>query len=57
MICEDCPHLIKTESVDIDGHWDLYCKKHDITHCPVAKANLKYLCCVEDERRKSDEID
>lgn len=50
MICKDCPHLIKTESVEIAGWWDLYCEKYKISHCPVTNGNLKYLVCVEEEK-------
>lgn len=58
MICKDCPHLIKTESVEIVGWWDLYCDKYHISHCPVSNGNLKYLVCVEEEKhdkRRRDE--
>ena len=54
MKCKDCPHLVKTESAESVGHWDLHCTKHNIDHCPISEANLKYLVCVEDERRRSD---
>lgn len=54
MICKDCPHLIKTESVEIAGWWDLYCDKYNVSHCPVSKANLKYLVCVEEENDVGD---
>ena len=55
MKCKDCPHLVKTECFENCEHWNLYCKKHDITHCPVTKANLKYLGCVEDEKENRNE--
>lgn len=54
MNCKDCPNLVKTESAESVGHWDLHCTKHNIDHCPISEANLKYLVCVEDERRRSD---
>lgn len=56
MNCKDCPHLIKTESVEIAGWWDLYCEKHHISHCPVSKGNLKYLVCVEEENDEQGSV-
>lgn len=52
MNCKDCPHLIKMESAEIAKWWDLYCAKHDMRHCPIPKENLKYLVCMEEERRR-----
>lgn len=50
MKCKDCPYLVKTDSVEIVGYYDLYCDKYGISHSPICKANLDYLNCVENQR-------
>ena len=50
MRCKDCPYLVKTDSVEIVGYYDLYCDKYGISHSPICEANLDYLNCVENQR-------
>ena len=50
MKCKDCPYLVKTDSVEIVGYYDLYCRKYSIHHCPICEANLDYLNCVEGQK-------
>lgn len=50
MKCKDCPYLVKMDSTEIVGYYDLYCNKYGINHVPICKATLKYLNCVKNQR-------
>lgn len=49
MKCKDCKHLVKTESVECVGFYDLHCDRYNISHYPIPKSTLKHLNCVENQ--------
>lgn len=56
MKCKDCEYLVKVESVEIPGFYDLRCNKYGVSHYPVPEYGLELLNCVENQKNFAEVV-